>query len=288
MSDLVARKTKLQNEEFVHDEICPTCLQSIPADKIAQAREEFNKNKAAALEELSVKIANLEAEMTMRKAEMQKLQNAIAETDAELTTLNDTAVSSESNEIAAEIEKVEAEIARLNAPKQDNYDDDIIFLEFRINELKTNLVKYETSAETRKKIDGLTEERRHVGRELISTEEKLVLCDEFIASKIKLQSETINGYFSLASFKLFDTLVNGNLTETCTIVVDGIEYDSLNSAAKINVGIDIINAISKKIDVSVPLFIDGAESVTKILPYNGQTITLCVSASDAQMRIETR
>lgn len=55
--------------------------------------------------------------------------------------------------------------------------------------------------------------------------------------------------------------------------------------AKINVGIDIINTLSTAYGVNVPLFVDNAESVTKLEATTSQIIRLVVSESDKELRV---
>ena len=67
-------------------------------------------------------------------------------------------------------------------------------------------------------------------------------------------------------------------------MVDGVPYSSLNNGMKINVGIDIINALSRHSGVTVPLFVDNAESVTNLEKADAQVIRLVVSADDKKLR----
>ena len=45
-----------------------------------------------------------------------------------------------------------------------------------------------------------------------------------------------------------------------------------------NVGLDIINALTKFYNVTAPVFIDNAEAVTDFIKCNSQTIKLVVDA----------
>ena len=69
------------------------------------------------------------------------------------------------------------------------------------------------------------------------------------------------------------------------MVYNGVPYMGLNTGAKINVGIDIINTLSRHYGVTVPLFIDNAEAVTKLLDCNAQVIRLVVSEMDKELRV---
>ena len=60
----------------------------------------------------------------------------------------------------------------------------------------------------------------------------------------------------------------------------------LNNGMKINVGIDIINALSRHYGVTVPLFVDNAEGVTRLEESDTQVIRLVVSEHDKELRLE--
>lgn len=91
----------------------------------------------------------------------------------------------------------------------------------------------------------------------------------------------------MARFKLFNVLVNGGIEECCETTYNGVPYSNLNSGARLNVGLDIINVLADHFGFAPPVWIDNAESVTDILPTRGQQIRLVVSAPDKQLRVET-
>jgi len=83
--------------------------------------------------------------------------------------------------------------------------------------------------------------------------------------------------FSLVRFKLFETQINGGEVPTCEAMVNGVPFSSLNNAMRINTGLDIINAICNKNEVSAPIFIDNAEAVNELFQTNSQIIRLVVT-----------
>ena len=103
------------------------------------------------------------------------------------------------------------------------------------------------------------------------------LCEEFIRTKVDMLEEKINKLFKNVKFKMFNTLINGGIEETCQTLINGVPYSDANNAAKINAGLEIINVISKHYQRSFPVFIDNRESVTKIIPTDCQIANLIVS-----------
>ena len=92
---------------------------------------------------------------------------------------------------------------------------------------------------------------------------------------------------SLVRFRLFKEQINGGLEDCCDVTVNGIPYATgLNSGAKVNAGIDIINTLSRHYGAQVPLFVDNAESVTQLAQADTQVIRLVVSEADKKLRCE--
>jgi hypothetical protein len=80
--------------------------------------------------------------------------------------------------------------------------------------------------------------------------------------------------------------INGGLNETCEVTYNGVPYSDLNNAMRINIGLDIINTLSAHYGISVPIFIDNAESVTSLEAVNGQVIRLIVSEQNKKLNVE--
>jgi hypothetical protein len=100
---------------------------------------------------------------------------------------------------------------------------------------------------------------------------------EFTKAKIDTIEARINGMFSLVKFKMFEQQINGGESETCECTINGVPYSDLNTASKINAGLDIINALCNFYQVSAPIFIDGRESINDILRVQSQVVNLVVS-----------
>ena len=114
----------------------------------------------------------------------------------------------------------------------------------------------------------------------------LYLLDQFTKAKLESISESINGQFELVNFKLFNTLLNGGIEETCELTQNGVPYSSLNNGMRICGGLDIIKTLSKIYGKSVFVFVDNAESVNdyKMPNMNCQTVSLVVT-SDKELQI---
>lgn len=107
----------------------------------------------------------------------------------------------------------------------------------------------------------------------------------FAKARIDAVEDKINSMFGIVKFKLFNRLVNGGEEEICDATLNGVPYPDCSTAERINMGLDIINAISRFKGVTAPIFIDNAESVIDILPTGTQVIRLVVSPEHDQLTI---
>ena len=123
-------------------------------------------------------------------------------------------------------------------------------------------------------------------KKVADQEQKIFLLEKFSRAKMDMLADGINSKFGIVSFKLFEIQINGGMKDTCEMMVDGVPYSSLNSAAKMQAGLDVIAALSKLYDVSAPVFLDNRESVSEIPDIDGQVINLFVSADDKELRVE--
>jgi len=75
---------------------------------------------------------------------------------------------------------------------------------------------------------------------------------------------------------MFNYNLNGGVEETCEVMVDGVPYSDLNTANRINAGIDVINALSSHFKVQAPIVIDNRESVVRLIETGSQVVNLRV------------
>ena len=98
--------------------------------------------------------------------------------------------------------------------------------------------------------------------------------------------DKINSKFKKAKFKLFKELINGGIEETCETTFGGVPFSDLNSAMRINIGLDIINTLTDHYGINAPIFIDNRETVVELEPSKSQIISLIVSGEDKVLRFE--
>ncbi|AJS59884.1 AAA family ATPase [Paenibacillus sp. IHBB 10380] len=309
--------TEVNGSAFVgheHDENCPTCRQTLPQEQIQEAFQKavasFNKSKSERLEQISAKgkVATEEArqleqnnsrltdEINVLTDKLASLQTDLTAAEAQLTDLRsgiqDPGADPEYQRLLEESAMIKQEITLL----RDSAKETISKVQSSITSLSTDLrnleednAKFAQVRKTEDRISVLDQQEKELASEYERLQEELFLTEEFTRTKVSLLDSKINSKFKYARFRLFDEQINGGLKEVCDTLFNGVPYGSgLNNAAEYNVGLDIINTLSEYYEVSVPIFFDNAESVTKLIDTDAQVIRLVVPPTFDSLPVETQ
>lgn len=293
-------------QQYSGSDTCPTCGQQLPASQINQAVKAFAEDKKKRLESLvekSKSYKNLKAQF-LKESEDQKLfianlERNIARNELELKEAKkaaENAVVSDMPDYGQRRESVTSWISsvqrELDGLRQDASRSGSE-LRRRISEVNAEIQRASEVAGKRgayayamSRIEELREDARAASENLSKLDRLLFLMDEYSRYKAGFVEQGINNLFRIARFRLFREQANGGVEDRCDVVYDGVPYLGLNNGMKINVGMDIINTLSRAYGVSVPLFVDNAESVTRLEKTDCQVVRLVVSENDKELRIE--
>lgn len=292
-------------ETYQGEDTCPTCGQKLPEERTQAAREAFEADKRLRLERLV-------AEANELKASKAEEKGAIRSTTEDLEDARKDAENQE-----AELAQAKAAAAGIEISDEPGYDEQKAVLEGRIRQAQEDLRKLQADSETasrgiqqrirevqeeisrcgailgkrsaydyaQQRVRELRDSAKVAAESLARVEGLLRLMEEYSRYKADFAEAGVNEHFRLAKFRLFREQANGGTEDRCDVTYDGVPYTGLNNGMKINVGIDIINALSRAYRVAVPLFIDNAESVTNLENCRCQVIRLVVSEQDKELRI---
>lgn len=283
------------NAQEFNKEACPTCGQPLPEDKQTELEVAFNSEKAAKLEEWQ---ALIESAKKLKANYEEQREVLIVKADGLIKEIEDKTKAYESKfkeyesylepnieddpdykELKAELFLLELdEGEEANDKEVARLDEEISSVKEKRAALETELNKYTLNADIQKRVIELESQQQKLATEKNLLDETSFLIDEFVKAKVDMLEESINSHFEYARFKMFNVLVNGNIEECCETTYKGVPYRSMNNAARMNVGLDIINALTKFYNVTAPVFIDNAEAVTDFIKCNSQTIKLFVDA----------
>ena len=284
--------------------VCPTCKRPLDeADiirKTDEMKENFNRDKASALKNLSLKGRKLTERINEYNAALETIASEIESakgTISEADTISDLEKQLQNTKPVPvnkkKYETLQKQIAdlRLQLQKPEESPDQLNAARKAIinknNELKIKLATQDARRRAFERIDELKAGEQHLAVEKAGRQQYLQLLEQFVKAKVECLEAGVNSKFRYVRFKLFRTQVNGGQEECCEALINGVPYGSANNAARINAGLDVINAISEWAGVAAPVFIDNRESVNEIIETDSQVINLYVTDADDELRIET-
>ena len=309
LNSLIARSAEMGDEymaekEKVFDEtkaICPTCGQHLPDDKVNELKNDFANKKKAVMDRLlaegrdsKVKIDNLKAEIQALNytfADLEKKKDNAAENvesikakiDA-IPTSVDLTNDTDYNALLNRRKAIESDLAESNGTSV-NFA--VLQLENELKEIDTKISLANNNSNIDDRIEELKAEQREVSQKVADAEKMLYLVENFVKEKLNGISASINGQFEFVKWKLFEQNINGGLVETCELTVNGVGYAEVNSAGRIQAGLDVIRTLSKNYDKYAPIFVDNREGCTFIPVMDSQVISLYVDPAYNTVTVES-
>ncbi len=258
LAGAMERKTKWETTP----KICPTCGKPLsPGDTVAgqQLALEATLDEIRDLENNLEESANLvrELEYTLenyRQPVIRDMEGYIRDRETLLVQISAMEQDTALGEVTLEIANLEEEVAKVDLEL--GKETALGYAKVRLIELQNQQQDYQ---------DKLVEIQRLLG-----------IYQDFLRYKVSFLEDSINAFFGRVRFKLFNQQVNGSLVECCEATVDGVPYDSLNTATQVEAALDIITALSCHWQVTVPLVVDNAESITHLPPMDTQVVQLQV------------
>lgn len=290
------------------NEECPTCKRPFNTDDVESEKLKmtlnFNENRAKIIENIQTNGIQLKHKLEELEAEMQaidgKINDQLLVVQEKNTLIAELKKKYESTETKIEftheeteeirvlkgiIETSEKELESNNNNNLEEFKTSKRELTEEIERLNKILAKRDFNKELQARLNELLEEEKKTGIEIANQEKIIVLCEEFIKTRVSLLEGNINSKFKNVTFKMFKEHVNGGIEETCEALINGVPFSSANTASQINAGLDIINTLGDHFNVKMPIFIDNRESVNNLINTDNQVINLLVS-KDKELIIE--
>ena len=284
------------------EDICSFCGEPIPQTKLAEIREktksEFNLEKSQKLEDITIRgkkaaeaLKDIENEITNIQKEISGLCCEISELEKDIKRIEgqykDVPLPYNHKELLLVKTEIESNINSQTIQVPEEITNKLEETNEQIDALKQELLVIENNQKTEQRIKELKAEERKLAQEYEHAENELFEIENFIQEKVSELSEKINSKFGLAEFRLFETQINGGINEVCETTVGGVSYNSLNSAMRIQVGLDIIKTLQKHLNISMFIIVDNQESITKPLPkMECQIISLFAVPGQKTLKIE--
>jgi exonuclease SbcC len=280
-----------------------------------KSRARFNTAKAQALKEIESKgnafkskiedaqkeITEYEGYLTKYQAKISAAELKIDQTKESLITLESSLMEHLSKEqvsptagffLSDEADDIKAKITVLENKKPEEVKSDNSSLiaekatvQNALEGLQKALGNKEIIERTDARITELKAKEVDLAQSITDAEGMEHACFEFSKTRVEMIEAKLNGKFSLVSFKLFYMPINGSEKEICETLYKGVPFADLNTAGKIQAGLDIINTLSDHYEMYLPIFIDNRESTTWIPDVKSQTVNMVVDSSKEKLTI---
>lgn len=276
------------------------------AERLKTIRESFNNHKVTELKRIDSLGTDKKSEIETMKSDIEDAEKKLPELreqeteqikiknecikklselpeEADLSTNEDyKALMKKDTDLQSQIDSV-----RVNSTDTSELESKKLELEAALEDAKIIIAQAAKNVEIDERIAELQAEQREIGQKVADQEQMLYLLEEFIRFKLNKVSESINSHFKTVNFKLFEMQLNGGMKDCCECTVNGVPYSTLNSGHRIVAGLDIIRSLSELYGVSVPIFVDNAESLNEfnVPDMDAQLILLSVS-EDKQLKVE--
>ena len=315
---------RIKAEQFDESSlICPTCGQNLPEDKAQKIRDDFEKNKEIRIqheegfkkafykakdeklrkiaesgnkaatdikeakkahEEAEQKIAELKQKITSFAMEIQSKQ-------AELSKLPESVDLSDNKEyqsVSMKIILAEKALQEMNngseqrreiTDKRNGFIRDCAKIDAEINNIQRKKQAHE------EEVEKLYQAFRESSQKEADILRKRDILRNFSIQKNARIAELVNPNFTQFQFVFTDETQSGEIIETCKLMKDGIEYKNLNYSDQLLCRIDLVCGFQKIQGVSLPIFVDNAESINseRLPEIEQQMIVLEVSGGDLKV-----
>lgn len=289
--------------------VCPTCGQALPTDRIERAKSamaeqeaSFNfekaerlkainiegKEKKQKLEETAASLTELEGKIEASTQRLEQLKDVPTAIKEDKATQKEPAPSEEEVRLVQEAMILKSHIEHpVENTENAQIDEQIAALKEKLGDAQIIITKADNNNALNARIGELLKSEHELSEHLIDLEHQLYLCEQFTRTKTDLVSERLAEKIPTVQFIMFrPNVTNEGIEECCETSYHGVPYKDLNTGARINVGLEIIKALISKYEVTAPIFVDNAESVTELNSVPTQLIRLVVSEEDSTLRVE--
>jgi len=311
MQGIIQEWGDVNRTEFIFElgEVCPSgndCphQHKLNTDK-ETAESDFNKKRsenkrrideegtktAKDIEAISKEIKSLRADVKIETTKKEQLE---ASDKKELETIEPINFDKipEHAKLSTEIAMINQNIVDLKNGSSDSVNKltlDISQKKAELQTLQGKLALFATEDKCKSRLKELGEMFADLNKQIEEKEKVIFMIDQFTSTKVNMLESKINDKFEDTVFTLFERQINGAINDNfCEATYKGVKYSTLNNAGRINCGLDIVKTLKEFYGLDVPVFVDNAESITRIKEVDSQMISFYVDEKFKELtRVES-
>lgn len=199
-------------------------------------------------------------------------------------------IVAEGKRVKSELQKVRNELETLQSKSEFSVERalEIKSLQAEIRTLNEQLAAIKQADKLRRRLEKLTVDEKSLNARIVELEGKIATAQAQRQRQMTASEDGVNAQFTCVKFKLFKLLANGDLSETCEPMINGVPYSSLSKGEKFKAALDILNVLQSKFGRQFPLMIDDAESYTSnsFVELPNQLFVFKVTETDLQISVD--
>ena len=287
-----------QQEPKIENDKCSTCGQILPDEIINSALEKLKQERLEELKKLKSEYDNTKTVIDCNFAKIGEFNSQLSELDKLIENAKTKEIKVEQendkqkevriqreklelelNSMPSEIKKIDEEIISQQEQLEKENIELIVVPEIsssisRLNEINEKLATTITLSKIQEDVDNAAKELENLRNNKVIIKNKLEQVAKFNNLKSDMLREKAKSNFNIVDFKTREFTQDGVEQETFKICINGIDYKELNTGLKILVAIDLVSGIQKLKDISIPILVDNAESVTNDITINNTQLVI--------------
>lgn len=232
----------------VIDGICPTCKQPIPEADFAKRVADADTMRAKSLD----KGIELGKRILLAKDQLAALEGQGIAEDQQMAV----------GHYYAEIDNLKKELYALPERKPVPVIDNELIE--RLDVLERTLARGEVHQENLDRRNALMAQERQMNTDYETCERKLQDLADIFYYRSEMIVNAVNSQFKTISVKVLEIQKNGIPKDTFEITANGVPFSELNTAGKLQAGLELSEFFKKQFDISCPILIDNGERYTDI------------------------
>lgn len=282
-------------------DVCPTCGQPLPAERVDEIRKAAEANRRSELLTMAERGKSAAAEVERLEKQREGYAKEVADLERRSKAAQEAREAAQAavrdypeypdEEASKALSEAEARLDAARESLNASPDEKVRELTERKRELlaiidRNNqvLTRRDVAKDNEARIKAYEARQAELGAQLSETENMIVTMEKFVQDRCAALEDSINDHFPTVRWKLFDMQINGGIVDACMCMIDCdgtlVPYESANTAAKINADIEIVNVLSDHYDIRMPLFVDNSERINVLADTESQLIALAVSTDE--------
>lgn len=267
----------IKSRVFDENQVCQSCGQPLPYDCISELKEAFYDKREKDHKSCVEKGVRTRDNRDKQQEIINNLKKSLDEMPPERELLDKDsllAALDEANENAIPFENsdmfrilnnqlnlMESQLTVVPEVNADELVAEKKRLSVEITELSKIVLKKTERERGEKTIAEKEKEKSKTGVELARLEGLFDKCVEREREWAAIVRDRANKYLHYCKVEMIELSKAGEMTDICTVTIDGVDVGVANTARQLVAGIDIAEAFQMNAGLNLPLFVDNAEQI---------------------------